>query len=321
MQWSTHAAEASSPDSSPSLERLIDSVPPLLASYVAPIGSTRAKIAEDFAFVRERFVPSDWRALLSHMSTLGDDFTFYRRNPLASEIAHSYMKTLILPESTLGGLEHLDHALDLVAQGRRLMIVGNHLSYADTMALCSLLRRANRADAAERVVAVAGPKVYSDAMRRLAVAGIHSIKVAQSSRLQTNDVELSPREIARITRSAMNQAAQSMDDGQIVLIYPEGTRSRNGRLQPFMRATSRWLSIPGTVLLPFGVWGLDNLYALDEGKMRPATCHGRFGSAICSESIRAQGDGRDELLRRAHQGVAALLPAGYGPEPGCAPYV
>ncbi len=321
MQWSTNAAEALSPDSSPSLDRLIDSVPPLLASYVAPEGSTRAKIVADFADVRRRSVADDWRELLEHVQTLGDDFTFYRRNPLAGEIAHTYMKTLMLPESSVSGLEHVDHAMVLAEQGRRVMIVGNHLSYADTLVLCTLLRRAGRVDASQRVAAVAGPKVYSDAMRRLTVAGIHSIKVAQSSSLQTNEVEFTPREIVRITRAAMTQASVAMDEGNFVLIYPEGTRSRNGHLQPFLRATNRWLNIPGTVLLPFGVWGLDNLYGLDEGRMMPATCHGRFGPVIDTQSLRANGGDRDEALRRSHESLAALLPDAYGPEPGTPAFV
>ena len=321
MQWSTNAAEASSPDSSPSLERVIDSMPPLLASYVAPEGAARAKVAAHFANVRRRAVAAEWRELLEHVQTLGDDFAFYRRNPLAGEIAHSYMEALLLPDSTVSGLEHVDHARVLAEQGRRVMIVGNHLSYADTLALCWLLRRAGRVDASERVAAVAGPKVYSDAMRRLTVAGIHSIKVAQSSSLQTNEVEFTPREIVRITRAAMTQAAAAMDEGNFVLIYPEGTRSRSGRLQPFLRATSRWLSIPGTVLLPFGVWGLDNLYGLDEGRMMPATCHGRFGPVIDGEALRANGRDRDEVLRRSHQSLAALLPDPYGPAPGTQEFV
>ena len=68
----------------------------------------------------------------------------------------------------------------LADSGRRVMIVGNHLSYADTMALRSMLSRRGRHDAVSRLTAVAGLRSTLSRCGRLAVAGIHSIKVAQS---------------------------------------------------------------------------------------------------------------------------------------------
>ena len=153
-------------------------------------------------------------------------------------------------------------------------------------------------------------------MRRLAVAGIHSIKVGQSSRLSTNEVELSPREVMRISRAAMTRAEELMDEGHLVLIYPEGTRSRTGHLEPFLRATNRWLSLKDVVLVPLAIWGSENLYVLDSDQMRASACHASFGPLLDTRELRKeQGMDRDGILGAAHGALAQLLPEDYRPLP------
>jgi 1-acyl-sn-glycerol-3-phosphate acyltransferase len=103
-----------------------------------------------------------------------------------------------------------------------------------------------------------------------------------------------------------------MDRGRLVLLYPEGTRSRSGRLQPFLRATARWLSIDGLLLVPVVVWGGEKLYGLEDDRMRPATAHGRIGPPLDTRDlVGARGMGRDEVLAAAHAALQALLPEEY----------
>lgn len=298
------------------LERIIEALPRFLASYVIPDPDVQRQVIESIGPLRDEVPKEEWAALVAHMGSLGGNYGLYRRDALAERIAEAYMSPLLFESSSLAGVEELDRAIELAEQGRRLMIVGNHLSYADTMALRSMLSRLGRHDAVARLTAVAGPKVYSEPMRRLAVAGIHSIKVAQSSTLSTNEEAMSPRELIQISRMCMNEAEQAMDEGHMVLIYPEGTRSRTARLQPFVRGTNRWLTLPGVVLLPIGLWGSEGLYLIDNDCMRPAECHARVGPVIDTEEIRAAGGGRDEVMSAAHSAIAALLPDAYKPEPG-----
>jgi 1-acyl-sn-glycerol-3-phosphate acyltransferase len=299
------------------VQKIIDALPRFLASYVIPDPDVQQAVIAEIAQLQTTAPRAEWEALVAHLKTLGEDYGFYHRDALAEKVAEGYMIPLLEDSSTIAGLEFLDQAVALADSGRRVMIVGNHLSYADTMALRSLLSRRGRHDAVSRLTAVAGPKVYAEPMRRLAVAGIHSIKVAQSSTLSTNEQEpMSPRELVRISRSCMRQAEESMDVGRFVLIYPEGTRSRDTRLQPFVRATNRWLTLPDVVLLPIALWGTEALYLLDSDQMRPAECHAEVGAPIDTAALKAGGAGRDEIMQVAHAAIAAMLPAEYQPPPG-----
>ncbi|MEE2829722.1 MAG: lysophospholipid acyltransferase family protein [Myxococcota bacterium] len=296
------------------LEQVMAGLPTFLASYVVPEPAVQREVIEAISALGRDQPKAAWASLLEHMQHLGEGYGRFHRNGLAERIAEAYMAPLLDGASSLEGVEHLDRAMEQLRAGARLMIVGNHLSYADTMTVRALLGRLGRHDAVARLTAVAGPKVYSEPMRRLAVAGIHSIKVAQSSTLSTNESELGPREIMRISRMCMEQAVEAMDDGQIVLIYPEGTRSRTGRLQSFVRATNRWLTLPGVVLRPVALWGSEGLYLIDSDQMRPAECHARIGPAIDTEQLRADGAGRDEIMEAAFLALADLLPPHYRPE-------
>ena len=241
---------------------------------------------------------------------LGDGFEAWRRSPLAARITAAWMEPLITSGSSIAGLEHLDAGLEAMGQGRRLMIVCNHLSYPDVNMLGHLLLRAGRPEVRALLTALAGPKAYSDPMRRVAAAGLNSIKVAQSRHVATGQAELSPRELVRILRHCLGLAERVMDEGQIVVIFPEGTRSRSGRLQPFLRATSRWLSLPGVVLLPTAIWGTE---AFDAEPLAPAECHARFGPLLDLETPRGAGVDRGGVVEAAREAVAALLPEGYRP--------
>ncbi len=296
------------------LEEIVQRLPAFLGSYI--VAEARDAVVSAVEAVREEAEPADWARLLGHMQTLGDNFGGHVRDDLATRIAVAYMEPLVDPASPLDGLQHLDAALALQRSGRRVMIVGNHLSYADTMALGQLLVLAGRSDVRSLLTAVAGPKVYSEPMRRLAAAGIHSIKVAQSSKVATGQPALSPREIVRIAKRCLQVATEMMDAGRIVLIYPAGTRSRTGRLQPFIRATNRWLTLPEVVLLPYVGWGNEALYSPDDDLMRPATCHGRFGPIIDPGALLEAGSNRDGILETAHRALEELLPPDYRALPG-----
>jgi hypothetical protein len=63
----------------------------------------------------------------------------------------------------------------------------------------------------------------------------------------------------------------------------------------------------GVVLVPFGLWGTEGIYSLEDDRLRPTVVHGRFGPAL--EPSRVLGAGaRDDVVAAARVAVAALLP-------------
>jgi 1-acyl-sn-glycerol-3-phosphate acyltransferase len=60
-----------------------------------------------------------------------------------------------------------------------------------------------------------------------------------------------PREALK----AIEESAQKIKDGTVVLIFPEGHRSRNGRLQPFMKGGFSLASRAGVPVVPLAITG------------------------------------------------------------------
>ena len=271
----------------------------LLQGYIHPDGDTPTRVRDRLAAVLRSTSDEDWTDYLAYLSTLGADWGRNDAHAVGREMTDALLQPLLDDDSSLEGVEHLDAAL---ATGRRVLLVGNHLSYVDPTAVWALLGRNGRQDLGDRLTAVAGPKVYEgEPMRLMGASANHAIKVAQSS--EVTDSGLSPREMVRLARSSMQLAGELMDEGRVVLIYPEGTRSRTGALGPFLKAVGRWLTLDGVILVPLGLTGTDSIYALEDDRLRRTTVRARFGPTIDPTE-----HGRGGVVAAARDAVRALLP-------------
>ncbi|MFN7147620.1 MAG: lysophospholipid acyltransferase family protein, partial [Myxococcota bacterium] len=236
----------------------------------------------------------------------------YPAVPFARDMTRLYMRALTPTWRVVGA-----DRLDAWAEGgpARRMIVCNHLSYTDTQLTDSILCLEGRAALADRLVAIAGPKVYTDAWRRLAAISLNTRKTAQSSAVATEQGALGPRELAAIAFETLEDCARLMDEGYVVLLYPEGTRSRTGRMQPFLRAAGRYLQIPGLRVLPMVQTGSEKVFPIDDPLMYPNEVRIAFGDAF----LAADHPGKHGALAEAHRRMVAELPPAYRPEDGAPP--
>ncbi|MFZ5479754.1 MAG: lysophospholipid acyltransferase family protein [Myxococcota bacterium] len=252
---------------------------------------------------------AELNSLLEAFAAAGEAYRLYPAHPFARDMTRLYMAALT-PTWDLVGREPLERFL---ATGpRRKMIVCNHLSYTDTQITDSLLVLAGLREVADRLVAIAGPKVYTDAWRRMAAISLNTRKTAQSSAVATEQGALSPRELAAVAFETIADCERLMDEGYVVLLYPEGTRSRTGRLQPFLRAAARYCSVPDLQILPLAQSGTDRVYPIDAAKMYAAHVRMAFGEPF----VAADFPGKATALAEAHRRVADLLPPDYRPEDG-----
>jgi 1-acyl-sn-glycerol-3-phosphate acyltransferase len=279
-------------------EETLAGMPSLLAHYIVD-EPTRVRVRAALEAVET--TPKEWSELLAVINSMGDEYGRQPSHPLAGTIARAYLKGLLKDGSELTGAHHLD------TSGPTL-IVANHLGYCDPLALRELLIRAGRSDLGDRLCAVAGPKVYEDALRMFAVASHPSIRVAQSSQIQDGN---SARAMVKITRKCLADCLEMLNEGLLVVLFAEGTRSRDARLQPFIKAVARWVNQPGLTIVPVGHWGSEALYALDGDRLGPAQVFGKVGEPLDVDALRDAGLGRNHILARVHEAVDALLPAAY----------
>jgi len=121
------------------------------------------------------------------------------------------------------------------------------------------------------------------------------------------------RSRGREALKSLREAARRIANGTSVIIFPEGTRSPDGKLKPFKTGAMVLAIKSGVPVVPVAIRGAHEV--LPKGRLlcRPGHIAVTLGDPI---DISAYKTGqKQELARRLHDEVAALLEAGSGATP------
>ena len=265
----------------------------------------RATVRAGMGEVLQAVSDEELALTLEGYRTIGAEYGYFGADPIARKLGRAFIAPLAF-EPRVDGIEHLRGAMD---RGPCLL-VSNHLSYADSQFTDQLLSCVDTAGIADRLVFIAGPKVYSDAFRRLAALGLNTLQTAQSGRLSHNDAGLSPREIARIAIATVRKTRALMDDGFLPLLYGEGSRSRSGRLGSFLRGVGRYPD-GRTQLIPLALEGTGEAYPIDQDQLLRASVSVRIGAPVLVGNRPPL-----EAMEEAWHSLAAILSPECQPELG-----
>ncbi len=112
---------------------------------------------------------------------------------------------------------------------------------------------------------------------------------------------------------SLKQAARRIASGTSVLIFPEGTRSPDGRLRSF-KGGAILLAIRAQVpLVPIGFNGTAQVLPKGSLLARPGHVTIRIGPPLTTETL--HGRDREQLAAKLHDAVAALLTPEHLPVP------
>jgi len=204
----------------------------------------------------------------------------------------------------LGGIRVETSGLEHVEPWSAQVVVANHQSLFDILALFATLPVRLRFIAKMELSRI---PLFSGAMRQAGHVFIDRSNLRQALR-------------------AMRAAGRLMrEEGVTLCIFPEGTRSTSGRLQPFRKGSFVLAIETGTRVVPTAIEG--GAAILPRGRMlvRPRPIRIRCSPAI--ELDRLKREDRDDLLDETREAIAGMLgalreeggrePAAVGPaEPG-----
>jgi len=183
--------------------------------------------------------------------------------------------------------------LRLTIEGRQhvpstgpLLAVGNHCSYLDPPLLGVGIARP------VRYLAQQGLAKFPPLRWWLAAVGVSLI-----------DRNAPSKDVLRALSTAL-------EAGAVVGLFPEGTRSSDGRIGPFRSGVEFLVRRTGATVLPIGIEGSFAAYRRGMWLPRPRKCRVRIGAPWPRERVLAPGG--VEALRRE---VATLARAALQPEP------
>ena len=177
-----------------------------------------------------------------------------------------------------------------------IIFICNHLSNADGLIMNRILKDYN-------VTFVAGVKLTDNKLTKL---GFH---VAKTIHIKPNSAD----------KEAISRIINTLKQGNNIMIFPEGTRSRDGKMMEGKKGLLLMAKLSKAVIIPMGIWGTEKLLPInDNNMMSEAFNHADVNINIGDPTTvpeRNQGEDKEEYNNRAmHEvmsSIAVLLPEQY----------
>ena len=179
----------------------------------------------------------------------------------------------VLARPTIEGLHHIP------AKGGAIL-AGNHLAVADSFLVPLLLPR--------RVTYLAKREYFTQSgfigwIKKTFFTGVGQVPVDRSS--------------GSAAQAALDTAVRLLREGKLLGIYPEGTRSPDGRLYKGKTGVARMALEAGVPVVPVAVIGTNKLNPIGSRMWRPHHVHIRIGEPL--DFSRYAGMAGDRFIERS----------------------
>jgi len=117
---------------------------------------------------------------------------------------------------------------------RPYLFVCNHLSNSDGLILNKVLEK-------ENIIFVAGRKLGANSFTNLGFKIVKSIQISPNS----------------ADRDAVKKVVKAVKDGNSILVFPEGTRSRTSKMIEGKKGILLFAKLTNAPIVPIGIWGTE----------------------------------------------------------------
>jgi 1-acyl-sn-glycerol-3-phosphate acyltransferase len=202
----------------------------------------------------------------------------YRKGGLYDQAARGWGSWL----AALNGLTLRAEGLEKIPADRSYVYVSNHVSFADMWALCALIPDSMRF--------VAKKELFD-----IPLFG-HALKAARHIRIDRQNLQAA--------FGAYEEAGASIRSGLSAIVFAEGTRSRDGKLQPFKKGPFVLAIASKVEVVPVWIEGAYEAIPPGGWYVRPGVITLRFGTPVPTAGL--SYDDRDALTVQVHDQIVAL---------------
>jgi 1-acyl-sn-glycerol-3-phosphate acyltransferase len=105
-------------------------------------------------------------------------------------------------------------------------------------------------------------------------------------------------------RESVQFASKVLTSGVNISTFPEGTRSRDGRLLPFKKGPFYLAMESGAPIIPISIWGSEQMMTKGSLRIKPGTAHLTFHPAVYPQQFAT----REHLAAAVRAAIASALP-------------
>jgi 1-acyl-sn-glycerol-3-phosphate acyltransferase len=222
--------------------------------------------------------------LLAPLAVLG---TLLGLNKGRWSVPQFCMRTWARAICAAAGVRIVVHGRENLAQGRGSVYVSNHVSWFDIFSIASVVPRYTF--------------VAKSELRKIPIFGWGA---------EGAGVIFLARENRKSAFEAYRDAARQVEEGQCVVVCPEGTRGHDYHLRPFKKGPFVLAIAAKAPLIPVVVYGAREVMAKESWHVTPGTVHVHFLPSV--ESAGCDYDHRHELMREVWSRMADLMRHEYG---------